>query len=129
MTSSTASQAPAPLRPSPHGRPSFPEFRSRSKAARPADCRVQKRRCADIEGAGENTSAQGGKQQAAAHRDLLLSKEQGRPATSMLATAMPILYRSIHTAIMRLLFGGRYDKSATPANPPLVGPIAREERN
>src|SRR5438105_8104436 len=91
--------------------------------------RVQKRRCADIEGAGQNTSAQGGKQQAAAHRDLLLSKEQGRPATSMLATAMPILYRSIHTAIMRLLFGGRYDKSATAANPPLVGPIAREERN
>src|SRR5205085_11637349 len=91
--------------------------------------RVQKRRCADIKHAGENTSAQGGKQQAAAHRDLLLSKEQGRPATSMLANAMPILYRSIHTAIMRLLFGGRYDKSATAANPPLVGPIAREERN
>src|SRR5438445_11366 len=65
--------------------------------------RVQKRRCADIERAGENTSAQGGKQQAAAHRDLLLSKEQGRPATSMLAPAMPILYRSIHTAAtMRL---------------------------
>src|SRR6266436_6998611 len=87
--------------------------------------RVQKRRCADVERAGENTSAQGGKQQAAAHRDLPLSKEQGRPLHRCWPPPCLILYRSIHLAAMWLLFDGRYDKSVTPANPRLVGPIAR----